>query len=150
MVFDERTGLGRSDRDLVDRIEAGAGDQEVREAIIDERLLLDVEAQVGNMEARLRLEDPSITAEPEDLDGFFLNVEAPLPGADGERAQWGVAIDRWEADERDEEGYPCQGARRASHSLCACHATGGGRPARAVEPRHEPGESGGMGANPGR
>ncbi|GAB3362258.1 hypothetical protein [Amycolatopsis echigonensis] len=108
VVFDERTGLGRRDRIMLDHVEAGADDREVHEAIIDERLLLDVAAQTGNVEARLRLEDLSIAAEPEDPDGFFLSVEAPLPGADGDRAQWGVAIDRWEADELDEDGYPVE------------------------------------------
>ncbi|WP_116043548.1 hypothetical protein [Amycolatopsis palatopharyngis] len=99
-------GLGRRDRDLLDRLEADATGQELHDAIVDLRLLLDADAQLSTGDTRLQLDDLSITAEPEDPDGFFLNIEAPLPSGDYNRVQWGVAIDRWEADERDEEGYP--------------------------------------------
>ncbi len=99
-------GLGRRDRDLLDRLEADSTGQELHVAIADLRLLLDIDAQLDIGDLRLQLDDLSITAEPEDPDGFFLNVEAPLPSGKYNRVQWGVAIDRWEVDERDDEGYP--------------------------------------------
>ncbi|GAB3565963.1 hypothetical protein GCM10027445_12020 [Amycolatopsis endophytica] len=99
-------GLGRRDREILDRLEADATGQELDDAIVDLRLLLDVYAQLDIGDLQLQLDDLSIIAEPENPDGFFLNVEAPLPSGKYNRVQWGVAIDRWEADERDDEGYP--------------------------------------------
>lgn len=99
-------GLGQRDRGLLDRVEADAIDQELHDAIVDLRLLLDIDAQVDIGDTRLQLDYLSITAEPEDSDGFFLNVEAPLPSGKHNRVQWDVTIDRWEVDETDEDGYP--------------------------------------------
>ncbi|MFB9929979.1 hypothetical protein ACFORO_32865 [Amycolatopsis halotolerans] len=107
VTYDSRWGgLGRLERKLLDRLEADATGQELDDAITDLRLLLDIAAQLDIGDLRLQLDDLSITAEPEDPDGFFLNVEAPLPSGKYNRVEWGVAIDRWEVDKRDEEGYP--------------------------------------------
>jgi hypothetical protein len=100
-------GLGRQDRDLLDHLETDASGQQLQDAIVDLRVLLDLDAQLDIGNTRLQLDDLSITAEPdEDPSGFFLSVEAPLPSGKYNRVQWGVALDRWEVDERDGEGYP--------------------------------------------
>ncbi|NKY88738.1 hypothetical protein [Nocardia veterana] len=109
VTFDGRSaGLDSRDRDLLDHLEAEGTDRELRDAIIDLRLILDIDAQVDDPDIRLQLEDLSITAEPGDAEDLFLTVAAPLPGGRHNRGQWGVALDRWEADETDDEGYPVQ------------------------------------------
>lgn len=116
-------GLGQRDRDLMDRLEADASGEELQEAIIDLRTLLDVEAQIDIGDAQLQLEPLSITAEPGDTDGYFLNVEAPLPGGKYNRVHWAVAVYRWEVDVWDEEGYPT-----GSHGEPVVHCTIAERP----------------------
>ena len=49
-------GLGSQDRDVLDRLEAAATGQELHDAIVDIRLLLDADAQLNSSDSRLQMD----------------------------------------------------------------------------------------------
>lgn len=103
-------GLSSRDREGVDDVEAGTTGKELRDASDDVRVLLDAHAQSKTSELHLEMNHLSISAEPEAMERFYVDVMAPLPSGKYNRIQWAVVIahwvvDRWEVDD-DGERYP--------------------------------------------
>ncbi|CCH31679.1 hypothetical protein ABZ816_25075 [Actinosynnema sp. NPDC047251] len=103
--FGDVDGLGGEARRRLDDAERDLHVDQVRNSAADLRLLLDAYTRCDNDEARLLVEEFSITDDPfdEGPDRLFLAVEAPLPGGAHGRADWGVEVCRWVADDPEDE-----------------------------------------------
>ncbi|MBB5856352.1 hypothetical protein ACFQ05_26100 [Amycolatopsis umgeniensis] len=97
-------GLSESDRKSLDRLELGATEVELAEGVHGMRLLIDAYEQCSNGEARLILEDLSISDDPDPYgpNRYFLDVLAPLPNGELNRTGWTVELGWWELDPADD------------------------------------------------
>ena len=124
--YEDMNGLVGEGRLLLDRVELGITDEQLREGAADLRVLLDACTRCDNDEATLAVDDFSITDDPRWLEpnGYFLSVEAPMPNGAYRRNDWRVDICRWVSDdpgdeESDAVGTPVLRCTRATRPSAA-------------------------------
>ncbi|WP_328846889.1 hypothetical protein [Streptomyces sp. NBC_00258] len=95
--------LNHETREQLDRREAGITAEEREQAVANLRVLVTAHSRCAGMWASL--DDPcsQIFAEPYDSDGFFVTVQAPVPGDDDADGSWEIEVGRWEPDDPEEE-----------------------------------------------
>ena len=59
--------------------------------------MLDAYASSNN-EARVLVDELSITAEPRDSSRYFITVDTPLPSGEYNRTKWTIDLSRWDID----------------------------------------------------
>jgi hypothetical protein len=97
--------LSRKDRDRLDRLEWGITRERLSEGVADLRLLLDAYTRCANDEARLAVDDFTITDDPLESGTyrFFLDVQAPMPNGAYSRDDWRIEICQWVPDDPEDE-----------------------------------------------
>jgi hypothetical protein len=100
------SGLDQRDRDNLNDLEQWLPQAQLDRAVANLRLLLDAYLRCANGGARLFVDGFEISDDPYDDDenGFFLNVQAPMPDGKWGRTDWNVEICRWVPQTEDDEG----------------------------------------------
>jgi hypothetical protein len=94
--------LSHEAREFLDRHEKGISSEQRERAIADLRLLTTAYAQYRGGQAVLETDNFAIFDEPYDSDRYYMTVDAPQPGDDGDGA-WRVEIGRWQPDDPEDE-----------------------------------------------
>ncbi|WP_433270841.1 hypothetical protein ACQPZF_10945 [Actinosynnema sp. CS-041913] len=117
--YEDMNALGGNARDQMDDLEQEISDEQVREGVVDLRLLIEAYTRSFNDHARLEVDAFCITDDPYGLepDRFYLSVEASMSAY--RRDGWRVEICRWVPDDPDDE---YSGATGESVLRCVCSA----------------------------
>jgi len=101
--------LARDTREYLDHLEEGIDDARRRLAISDMRLLVSSHRRSTNTAAMLDVNQMGIMDDPGEFGrGYFLAIDAPIPGGRFPRENWDIHIGKWvpDPDEIDEDGEP--------------------------------------------
>jgi hypothetical protein len=98
--------LSHSMRERLDSLERNLSTEQLAEATEDLRVLYNTYITAGGGHTVLEEKYLSISYEHEESpsDGYFLTIEAPLPGRPRGQSSWSVAISKWVPDEFDSDG----------------------------------------------
>lgn len=108
-------------RAQLDELQRGISAEQLSRGVADLRVLLDAHANRTNFNARLLIDDFSITDDPwtDEADGHYLSVEAPMPNGAYDRHAWRIEVCRWEPDDPDDPDSDATGVTVLRCSLFA-------------------------------